>query len=189
MPDHPFEIASTYSGRVQEIHPGIFGDLQFEKAWKSEPLILFRDEMTIVNEPSLRGIAYRVLPLPGKIDKPVKRGDVIALGGQDEPDVKYIVTVRRTIGDSDSMMQVNAYTRDKKLVHWEHLDWPTFVIAIPNHLCHTRIHELLLPYYTAPLPPVRFMTARRIIRYLMTWMPTAPAPAIGTESYPLETIV
>lgn len=172
------------------MHPGPIKATHFDRYWNAEPLILLPSDTTIVPETEYRGIIYRIFPVEGAISQPIYRGTVIVIGGQDQPEIKYIATVRRSYGITSSLVQLNAYTKDRRLFRADHSHWPTILLQVPNAACSLELPPSLVPYYADILRVVYLQDADPIEdlwkatrRFFKRILPTRTT--VNTPSLPL----
>src|SRR6266568_1956848 len=122
-----------------EALPGTFDERTYAKRWIrttqhiNDPAI-----REILPERMFAGIHYRIDINPVIWNgRPVRRGDVITFRGFHNPNIKYIVTWKRTdhISDDIAYIQVNAMGKDQEVVDPSNDDWPALGFFIPIQLC------------------------------------------------------
>ncbi|KDR84197.1 hypothetical protein GALMADRAFT_133549 [Galerina marginata CBS 339.88] len=164
IPATPYDYATSYSGRFQELHPGRFDIEDFQRHWNSSPIVLQAEDVRFGIERRLRGIRFHgTLTNRAAINQVVHRGTVFVINGKDNPDVKYLATYRRDLNTENSMVQINAFMKTQDRIRSDHADWPTITLVIPNSLCDVPIPARLVYLLRHKFRPVQGLVAANLI--------------------------
>lgn len=120
---------------------------EFLRIWHDDPVVLLRNDYEAHIETDFRGAPYCLFPVNSAITQTVRRGTPFIIGGQDQPSIRYFATIRRSLGFGTSFVQLNAFTKRRRLFRADHHEWPTLLIRLPNEFIDMELPDNLAPYY------------------------------------------
>ena len=131
----------SYKGPEQMVHPGSISEEEFRAWWRRPMLILSSSTGFRQQETAHLGLRQRFVIDRGVVSKAIRRGDPIAVNGQDEDLIKYFATWKIGVEGDRAIIQLNAITCQFRIVHPENEDWPACTISVENRLCHVAVPE------------------------------------------------
>lgn len=129
------------------VDPRAFSDEEFEQHWQTDPVDMILSTVRMGEEPLYQGAVYTISTSPYAMETVLSRGMSLILNGKKATHVRYFVMIHRHMNSDYSQVLITAITRQNKLVRYDHPDWPTFLLYVPNRFCKAPLPKELVPFY------------------------------------------
>ena len=103
----------------------------WDKIWQSMPIEILRSDVHIRSERRYEGARWLVILKPGRVLQNFHQGSVINFI-EDDTEVKYVVTWKRARTRTHTLIEVVAFTADRRVIEPYAVAWPSLVMLVPH---------------------------------------------------------